>query len=409
MDSCDAPFHGGLGARTPFSYNHVLPANNTTAVIHANRDAKRGNSLHAHTRNVSSLSRAAIAFMTRDANHGLASSAKRAAPWNSSFAATRSCAASRQLSHEVTCSRPDWGRHSINLSTLIPSACFVAASSRESRNLPHSALFFFSRFHIPASLPPRAPQFPRALACFTTRRRARNSLTFTVFAFRSKTSAISSIENPSTSFSISISRSRSSNPASSRSTRCLASSLTLMSGPSFFPSAEWITCLACSSLRSDSYTSGRTFFFLSKSQHSLTVILYSQVLNAARWSNRFSEKYALTNTCCAMSSTSSRLRKIPPATANTRCWCRRTSSSNASLSSPCARRTSSRSSALPAGLKTRPLSATAIVGGLRGSTFGTRAIDVWLRLLSPDCRNPHHLFHFPALNFLLATHLTDME
>src|SRR5207248_11048558 len=85
-------------------------------------------------------------------------------------------------------------------------------------------------------------------------------------------------------------------------------------------------CLACSSLRSASYTSGRTFRFLSISQHSFTVILYSQVLNAARWSNRFSEKYALTNTCCATSSTSSRRLTIPPATANTRCWCRRTRS-----------------------------------------------------------------------------------
>ncbi len=36
-------------------------------------------------------------------------------------------------------------------------------------------------------------------------------------------------------------------------------------------------------------------------------------------------------------------------------------------------------------------------------------MDVWLRLLSPGCQNPHHLFHFPALNFLLAVYLTDME
>src|SRR5690348_3802964 len=50
-------------------------------------------------------------------------------------------------------------------------------------------------------------QLSRALAWLTTRRRARKSLTFTVFAFKSKTSAISSIENPSTSFKISIRRS----------------------------------------------------------------------------------------------------------------------------------------------------------------------------------------------------------
>jgi len=42
----------------------------------------------------------------------------------------------------------------------------------------------------------------------------------------------------------------------------------------------------------------------------ITVILYNQVLNAARWSNRFSEKYAFTNTCCAISSTSSRCAKF---------------------------------------------------------------------------------------------------
>src|SRR5207248_2593218 len=98
----------------------------------------------------------------------------------------------------------------------------------------------------------------------------------------------------------------------------------LLAWPLSIFSVSLRSCLACSSLRSASYTSGRTFRFLSISQHSFTVILYSQVLNAARWSNRFSEKYALTNTCCATSSTSSRRLTIPPATANTRCWCRRT-------------------------------------------------------------------------------------
>src|SRR5437762_2734924 len=237
------------------------------------------------------------------------------------------------------CVRSSGVSASVKFLTLTASACFAAASSTAPPSLRHSSLLLFSRFHISASLPGRFlfSQFPCALAWPTTRRRARKSLTFTVLAFKFRTSAISSIENPSTSFKISISRSRSSNPSSNRSTRCLASSLSLMSGWSLPCSAELRTCLACSSLRSASYTSGRTFRFLSISQHSFTVILYSQVLNAARWSNRFSEKYALTNTCCATSSTSSRRLTIPPATANTRCWCRRTSSSNASLSSRCAR------------------------------------------------------------------------
>src|SRR6266446_838959 len=252
-------------------------------------------------------------------------------------------------------------------------------------------------------------QSPRFFAWLTTRRRARNSLTFTVFPFRLKTSAISSIEYPSTSFRISISRSRSSNPSSNRSTCSRASIFSLISGPGFSFSPDVMTCLACSSLKSDSYTRGRTFFFLNKSQHSFTVILYSQVLNAARWSNRFSEKYALMNTCCAISSTSSRLRKIPPATANTLCWCRRISSSKASLSSACAHRTSSRSSAAFAGLEARPVMAVTAGGLSRGSSFGTRAIGIWLRPLFPVCPNLHHMLHFVLAKFLLAFHLTDMQ
>src|SRR6266481_9703327 len=52
-----------------------------------------------------------------------------------------------------------------------------------------------------------AAQLPRLLASSTIRRRARKSRTFTVFAFSCNTSPISSIENPSTSLRISISRS----------------------------------------------------------------------------------------------------------------------------------------------------------------------------------------------------------
>src|SRR5258708_28746828 len=126
------------------------------------------------------------------------------------------------------------------------------------------------------------PQSPRFFARLTTLRRARKSLTFTVLPFRFRTSAISSIENPSTSFRISISRSRSSNPSISRSTRSRPSSFSLISGPGFSFSPEVITCLACSSLKSDSYTRGRTFFFLNQSQHSFTVILYTQLLTSAR-------------------------------------------------------------------------------------------------------------------------------
>src|SRR5216110_3423902 len=59
------------------------------AATQVSREAKRGNSAQALTRPASSLSREAIAAITRDANHGLSSSAKLAAPWESSFVATK--------------------------------------------------------------------------------------------------------------------------------------------------------------------------------------------------------------------------------------------------------------------------------------------------------------------------------
>src|SRR5207248_7936284 len=100
------------------------------------------------------------------------------------------------------------GHASLNSSIRVAAGRPAAESSNRSRNFPHSSSFFFSRLHMPASLRScLGHQSTRFFARLTTRRRARKSLTFTVLPFRFKTSAISSIENPSTSFRISISRS----------------------------------------------------------------------------------------------------------------------------------------------------------------------------------------------------------
>src|SRR5260370_20150333 len=102
-----------------------------------------------------------------------------------------------------------------------------------------------------------------------------------------------------------------------------------------------------------------------------------------------------------MSSTSSRLRKIPPATAKTRCWWRRTSSSKASLSSAWARSTSSRSSGTPEGRAGLALTAAAAAMA-GGSDFGTCAMASRLRLAFHSFPQPHHLLHSVTSKFVLA-------
>src|SRR6266852_6338463 len=127
------------------------------AATQVSRDAKRGNSVHVLTRSASFLSRDAIAAITRAANQGLSSSAKLAAPWNSSFVVTSSRIASRQSLHISMCLRCSAVNSPVKVSALTASACFAAATSRTSRNLLHSSLLLFSRFHIPASLLTRFP------------------------------------------------------------------------------------------------------------------------------------------------------------------------------------------------------------------------------------------------------------
>src|SRR5882762_382088 len=274
------------GTAEGLSYNQVLVRSKRAPDAIASREANFGTAIQVLAASVNYLSRAAMAAITRVANQGLAISVVEPTPLKISRVARRSHAAPRHFSQEAMWARSAEDKASLKASTLVAAGRTAAACSIESINFLHSSPLFFSRFHIPASLPLYRSclrhQSPRFFAWLTTRRRARKSLTFTVFPFRLRTSAISSMENPSTSFSISISRSRSSNPSSRRSTRSRASILWLASGPGFSFSPDAMTCLACSSLRSDSYTRGRTFFFLSKSQHSFTVILYSQVLNAAR-------------------------------------------------------------------------------------------------------------------------------
>src|SRR5580692_1427031 len=85
-----------VGALTGRSNNQVLPTSRTAAVIQESLEANLGTTLHALTGSASSRLRAAMAAITRPANHGPGSSAFEAAPARSSRVTNRSCAASRQ-------------------------------------------------------------------------------------------------------------------------------------------------------------------------------------------------------------------------------------------------------------------------------------------------------------------------
>src|SRR2546427_10678655 len=75
------------------SYNHVLARSKTAPEAMATREANLGTASHVLAAPDNSLSRAAIAAITRAANHGLRSTSE-ATPLKISRVASRSCAAS---------------------------------------------------------------------------------------------------------------------------------------------------------------------------------------------------------------------------------------------------------------------------------------------------------------------------
>src|SRR5205807_7042755 len=87
------------------SYNQVLVRSKTAPVAIASREAYFGTSIHVRAASVSSLSRAAMAAITRGANHGLAISVKEATPLKISRVARRSRTASWQLPQVTTWAR----------------------------------------------------------------------------------------------------------------------------------------------------------------------------------------------------------------------------------------------------------------------------------------------------------------
>src|SRR5205814_5211408 len=78
-----------------------------------------------------------------------------------------SCAEVWQPSHVATWWRCAADQPSVNSSIRAASGRAAAESSNKSRNFAHSSLFFFSRFHIPASLPLLLSTSISALLCLT--------------------------------------------------------------------------------------------------------------------------------------------------------------------------------------------------------------------------------------------------
>src|SRR2546425_1125078 len=131
------------------SYNHVLATSKTAPEAMATREANLGTASHVLAASDNSLSRAAIAAITRVANHGLSTTAE-ATPLKISRVASRSCAASWQLMQAAMCVCAAADVASLSSLILPASGRAAAESSSKSRNFLHSSSFF-SRFHIPAS------------------------------------------------------------------------------------------------------------------------------------------------------------------------------------------------------------------------------------------------------------------
>src|ERR1700687_3293448 len=139
------------GALYGLSYNHVLATSKRAPEAMANREANFGTASQVFATSDSSLSRAAMAAMTRFANHGLTICEVEAIPLKISRVARRSCVASRHFPQAAMWLRWGAGHASLNCSALTASGSTAAESSSKSCNFLHSSSRFFSRFHIPAS------------------------------------------------------------------------------------------------------------------------------------------------------------------------------------------------------------------------------------------------------------------
>ncbi len=117
----------------------------------ARREANLGTASHVLAASDNSLSRAAIAAITRVANHGLSTTAEEATPSKISRVAKRSCAASWQLPQVARCVCCAAGQVWLHASTRAAEERAIAESSSKSRSFLHSSSLFFSRSHIPAS------------------------------------------------------------------------------------------------------------------------------------------------------------------------------------------------------------------------------------------------------------------
>src|SRR5713226_6266078 len=97
-DSCAAMlFACWLDAGSGLSYNHTLATSKRAPEAMARREANLGTASHVLAASDNSFSRAAIAAITRAANHGLSISELGATPLKISRVASRSSAASWQL------------------------------------------------------------------------------------------------------------------------------------------------------------------------------------------------------------------------------------------------------------------------------------------------------------------------
>src|SRR6266851_4378756 len=134
-DSCadnelDCVFSAGSG----LSYNQVLATNKRAPDARASREANFGTASQVLAASDNSLSRAAMAAMTRVANHGLSTTAEEAAPLKISRVASRSCAASRQLPQAAMWLRCAAGHAALNCSTCTASGRAAAEFSIKSCN-----------------------------------------------------------------------------------------------------------------------------------------------------------------------------------------------------------------------------------------------------------------------------------
>src|SRR6266850_5364894 len=133
------------------SYNHVLATSKSAPEAMASLAANFGTASQVLAISDNSLSRAAMAAITRRANHGLAVSVEEATPLKISRLARRSCAASWQLPQAATWARCAAGQAWLNSSMRTASGPAAAHSSSKSCSFLHSSSLLFSRFHIPAS------------------------------------------------------------------------------------------------------------------------------------------------------------------------------------------------------------------------------------------------------------------